>query len=128
MKEVQILWESKNEKIVIEYLYDIEGYFTLAVYVQSGWFSGKSNFCIAQDKVNELNSLVKEVELNLEGCIKIEDCDSDAHVVIEASKLGHFNVSGQIGSSYEEQNMNFKFVADQTLLKNMSELFVKIVS
>lgn len=122
MNEVIIL-DSKNKKILIEYLYSIENYHTMTIKVESEGFSGKSNFCISRDSmINILSSLELAIK-ELSGSVQIRDRDSDAHIDIIMKSLGQLSVTGQIGGSFEDHFLKFKFDSDQTILVELRNFF-----
>lgn len=88
---------------------------------------GSSNFCISGEKLKSFIQSLKEINLKLSGGSRIDDHDSDAHIIFEATKLGYVVVSGQIGGSHEEHNMRFKFTSDQTILEKLVYLLDSLI-
>ncbi len=105
------------DQIILTHQYTAEDYFTFSVIVNSGEFSGSSNFCLSKatlkDAIVSLNKLYED----LNGTYKINDCDSDDYISFEFLKLGHIEITGQLGGSYNPQHLCFQFVSDQTVLQ-----------
>lgn len=111
----------------MERLYTVEGYLTLAIGVKSGEFRGKSNFCISEEQLGVFLQSLKKMNVRLSGDSRMDDSDSDAHIIFEATKLGHVVVSGQIGGSHEEYSMRFKFTSDQKILEGLVRLLGSLI-
>lgn len=109
--------------LILDCLYVVDGYVTFNVKVTSGEFSGASNFCLAKEKVKLAIEELSKMYDTLQGSYVIRDNDSDAHMIFEIQKLGHLHVQGQIGGSHEEHLVKFKYVADQTILVELINVF-----
>jgi len=114
-------------RLFIEHLYAIENYHTFKVTVNSGAFAGTSNFCLSKEKISIIVEQLCNMYETLTGNCKIMDYDSDAHIIIEMENFGHMNVYGQIGGSYEEHSLKFKFSTDQTILYEVINLFKEVL-
>ncbi|MFD2115647.1 hypothetical protein ACFSTH_11555 [Paenibacillus yanchengensis] len=121
------LISTENHCLTMEHLYTVEGYLTLSIGVRSGVFVGKSNFCISEEKLGLFIQSIKEINDRLLGDSRMDDYDSDAHIIFGANKLGHVVVSGQIGGSHEEHSMRFKFTSDQTILEGLVYLLDSLI-
>lgn len=122
MNEGVVIIDSEGKKLVIEHLHTVEGYFTFNIKVKSGEFAGASNFCISKENILSVIEVLSKMHEQLTGYCKISDSDSDAHIIIEMGKLGHMCMTGQIGGSHEEHYMNFKYITDQTVLINLTQM------
>ncbi|WP_223879781.1 hypothetical protein [Paenibacillus spiritus] len=87
---------TENYCTTMEYLYKVEGYLTLTIGVKSGVFMGKSNFCISEEQLEIFIDSLNEINLRLSGDFRMDDYDSDAHIIFEATKLGNVVVTGQL--------------------------------
>ncbi len=116
-----------NYCLTIEHLYTVEGYLTLTISVKSGLFMGKSNFCISGEQLGIFIKSLKEISLRLLGDSRMDDYDSDAHIIFEVTKLGNVIVTGQIGGSHEEHSMRFKFTSDQTIFERLVRLLGSLI-
>ncbi|MFC6332753.1 hypothetical protein ACFP56_08975 [Paenibacillus septentrionalis] len=114
--------------LTVEHLYTVEGYLTLAISIKSGEFMGKSNFCISEEQLSIFIQSLKEIDARLSGDSKIDDYDSDAHIIFEVNKLGHVIISGQVGGSHEEHSMRFKFTTDQTILERFGRVLGSLIA
>ncbi len=115
-----------DKKLMIEHLYTVEDYFTLNIKVQSGEFTGASNFCISRENILLFIEELSKMHIQLTGYCEISDSDSDAYINIKMDKLGHMYMSGQIGGSHEEHYMKFKFITDQTVLINLTQVLKEL--
>ncbi|MCX7570492.1 hypothetical protein OS242_11015 [Tumebacillus sp. DT12] len=127
MKDKKRIFSTENHFLTMEHLYTVEGYLTLAIGVKSGEFMGKSNFCISEEQLGVFIRSIKEISVRLSGDSRMDDYDSDAHIIFEAAKLGHVVISGQIGGSHEEHSMRFKFTSDQTILEGLVRLLGSLI-
>lgn len=111
------------DKITLTHQYTIEDYFTFSVFVNSGEFSGFSNFCLSKvalkDAIISLNKLYE----SLSGTYQINDYDSDDYILFEFLNLGHIKITGQLGGSYNPQYLCFQFISDQTVLQVIISTF-----
>lgn len=114
-----VIIDMDGKKLIMEYLYTAEDYFTFNIKVQSGEFAGSSHFCISKENILSIVEVLSKMYETLSGCCKINDNDSDAHINLEMDKLGHIHVTGQIGGSHEEHSMKFKYGTDQTVLRGL---------
>lgn len=55
----------------------------------------------------------------MDGIIELKHYDSDAFLKFRFESLGKLNVSGQIGASFNDHYIKFKFQADQTIVKSI---------
>ncbi|SHL04368.1 hypothetical protein [Desulforamulus aeronauticus] len=117
-----VIISSEGKKLVIEYLYTVENYFTFNIKVKSGEFTGASNFCISKESIVSVVETLSKMHEQLSGYCEISDSDSDAHITVEMDKLGHMYMTGQIGGSHEEHYMKFKYITDQTVLINLIQI------
>jgi hypothetical protein len=118
---------SESYCLTLEHLYTVEGYLTLTIGVKSGEFTGKSHFCVSEEQLLIFIQSLKEISVRLSGESVINDFDSDAHIIFEATKLGQVIVSGQIGGSHEEHYMRFKFNSDQTILEGIARMLDSLI-
>ena len=100
--------------IKLEYLYTVQEYVTFHIYVQSGNFSGESNFCMPKKILTEAIVSLSNVHENLKGSYQINDYDSDDYILFKMLKLGHMEITGQVGGSYNDQFLRYQFECDQT--------------
>jgi hypothetical protein len=127
MEDVNIIISTETQCLIVKHLYTVEDYLTFNIQVKSGEFAGQSNFCVSKEKVGEIIQSLEEANKKLLGRSEIDDYDSDAHLVIEATRLGQVVVSGQIGGSHGEHSMRFKFTSDQTILERLINLFSVLI-
>ncbi|MFG3433541.1 WapI family immunity protein [Lysinibacillus fusiformis] len=118
-----IILDTEDKKLSIEYLYNEEEYHTMTFKVESKGFKGKSNFCISKDDLLEILEKIESIITELRGSIEIRDRDSDANICVTLGSLGQLVVHGQIGGSYEDHFLKFKFDSDQTILNKFRDFF-----
>mgnify|MGYP006968299549 FL=1 len=107
--------------ISIKSLYFVGGYITYEVSSSTCGFSGKCNFCIEEGKLKDYVQIIEYMIKTLSGEIDIEDGESDAYIKFVFENTTNFYVLGQIGGSYENNMLKFKFKADQTVLYGLKE-------
>lgn len=127
MIENNVLFNSDGKELIIEHLYTVEDYFTFKVKVKSGEFAGASNFCMPKDEIISLIQTLSVMDKELKGICKVRDYDSDASFVIEMDKFGHVSIYGQVGGSYEDYNMKFKYAVDQTIIVSFIQILKSLL-
>lgn len=121
------IYQSTYSELCLEYLYTVEESVTFMVQVKSYDFSGKYNFCLREELIKNYILNLKNMNKSLKGFLRIEDNDSDSflHLEIVGNK---FNISGQLGGSYNDNFMKFAFSADQTIIKLLIETLSSYLS
>lgn len=117
---MNVIWNSSDNIIKIDFLYNIEDYLTFLVFVKSNCFQGSYNFCISKNTIIELIWKIKNVA-NKE-LIQIQDYDSDSFVGFERINESKVIVNGLVGGSHNSNYLKFEFNADQTIYKELSKL------
>lgn len=112
--------------IILNYLYEVGGYVTFRIIVQSGEFAGSSTWCISKSILESNIETLKRCYNNLAGCSEIKDMESDDYIIFRLEKAGHMTIAGQIGGSFNDQFLKYTFDSDQTYLKifidNLSQM------
>ncbi len=111
-----VIFQDQNITFLFDFLYKVEKYFTYEIYILTSGYSGKCNFCIPEDKLKAYVKRISKIMNDLSGEFTIEDCESDAYIKIYFENIRELYLSGQIGGSYEDNNLKFKLRADQTIL------------
>lgn len=112
----KIIYQNKFNMISFEFLYFNGGYNIYEISVATLGFSGTYNFCISESEQINYENKINEMIRNLNGSMEIKDCDSDAFIKFYFESITNFYVSGQLGGSWNDNILKFKFKADQTLL------------
>jgi hypothetical protein len=107
----------------IEQTYNNEEYYTYKVSIRSGDFSGSTSFCLSKNDMMKFIDTLAKMYSDLSGKCEIHDNDSDSFVSLECCKFGHIIIMGQIGGSYQDHFMKFKYEADQTAIYNLMKAF-----
>ena len=105
--------------LILTHQYTINRYITFSVCVNSGLFSGESNFCIS---FHDLKKGIEQLQNNyktLSGICRLQDSDSDDFIIFEMQKHGKMIVSGQVGGSHSAQYLVYQFESDQTELEKI---------
>ena len=120
MKEINKIVELKTnderKELILKFknLYGIN--YHLSVQIASGDFKGVSRMELLRNDIEkiilELTSLIN----NRESVVKINDYESDSFLSLLTDSLGQVEFSVQVGGSYEDQYMKFKFQTDQTVI------------
>lgn len=119
-----LIFSLDNKQLFIKCSYKTNNYLTFWIKVRSGEFSGASEFCISKEKLKEIIEILTKMHNKLKGNCEIKDYDSDAYIIIGIlDNLGHVDIYGQIGGSHQDQYMKFKYIADQTILGNLIQIF-----
>ncbi len=118
---------TEKVKFNIAYTDTENDYFHLMIQVQSGMFSGASEFCISRKIIIEIVETLKNMHKTLKGSCKINDFDSDGYIMIEMQNLGHVCISGQMGGTHQDHYMKFKFITDQGMLPNLIQILKKSI-
>ncbi len=117
----KIVFQDNGGMISIQSLYCIGGYITYEVSSSTCGFSGTCNFCIEENKLKEYIQIIDSMIKTLSGELEIRDCESDAYLKFYFEGTINIYVLGQIGGSYEDNALRFRFKADQTLLYGLKE-------
>lgn len=112
----KIIYQNKFDMVSFDFLYLNGGYNTYEISVATLGFSGIYNFCISEIEQINYENKINEMIRNLNGSIEIKDCDSDAFIKCYFESSTDFYISGQLGGSWNDNILKFKFKADQTLL------------
>lgn len=119
-----LIFNENAKQFIVKCLYRTDKYLTFEIQVKSGEFSGASNFCISEEKITETIKILNKMHQELKGSCEIRDYDSDAYIVISiCDNLGYAEIFGQIGGSHQDHYMKFKYIADQTILDNLIQIF-----
>jgi len=86
--------------------------FTFDLAIKSDMFFGTAHFCIRKDEIEKLCGDLRQMMITLQGMTRLEDNDSDAFVEFAINNFGRIFISGQIGASYEDNFMQYKFSTD----------------
>lgn len=116
-----MIYDDRKNSISMEALYAVGGYITYNIAVSSIGFSGYCHFCIQEDIVQNIVLEIINMQDSLCGKIAIEDGESDAFLEVIFQNDMNLFVSGQLGGSYEDNMLKFKFRTDQTLLSGLKE-------
>ena len=117
--EKNLIYQNTTDYFIIESLYDIGQCITYEITLKVNNFMGQSNFCIHQSNLVIYGEIIDCMNKNLEGQIIIEDYDSDAYLQIAFESEAALFVSGQLGGSYSDNCLKFKFKGDQTILSSL---------
>ena len=115
------------DNISFAFVLKSENYITFSVSVNSGCFSGKSNFCLSQTTISTVIEALRLLNRELAGEYSIFDSDSDDFVQISFKKYGHLRISGQLGGSFNKEYLVYCFDSDQTLLTQIIESLQQFV-
>ena len=104
-------------------------YISFAVSVCSGYFSGRSVFCMTQASISSAIAALSFLNRELSGEYTVYDGDSNDYIRICFKKYGRLQISGQLGGSYNEEYLVSSFESDQTgltaLIESMRKLAVR---
>lgn len=120
---MKVIIDNQQVKFCMEHLYCVENYHTISIFVESKGFAGTSNFCIATNRMKELKSSLEAIDSSLAGNVEMKDYDSDAFLKVALFPYGKLEVLGQIGASYNDHYMRFKFQSDQTIIRTIISFF-----
>ena len=93
---------------------DSPKYYTFSVKIQSRSLQGEHAFNFCKDSILSIIEQLDKMHINLAGSVKIEDY-IDAELVLEMIDSGHLLIHGQIGGTYTDNYLRFKFESDQTI-------------
>jgi len=116
MYKGESLFKSKYGEWSIEYLYHSEMYVTSCISVKSYGFSGAHNFSMMKSTIESNIEELTVMNESLAGVCRLLDTDSDSYIKLEF-KGDDLSIAGQIGGSYNENFMQFEFIADQTVIE-----------
>ncbi|AKQ45030.1 hypothetical protein TH63_04320 [Rufibacter radiotolerans] len=124
---IELQTNSQTEKLSFATRYLVQINFTFDLKVRSGDFSGTSHFCVRRDEIESFCKNLLDLYSSLKGSARIEDNDSDGFVEFSIEPNGNLYVNGQVGGTYEEQCMKFKFKTDQTCIPRFVQDFNKLL-
>ncbi len=84
-------------------------------------------FVLEENKLKNYVLTLKEMKDRLSGNTNLEDNDSDANLCFQIERYGQVYVFGQVGGSYEDNYVKFKFQTDQTCIEPLIEDFLKLL-
>lgn len=112
----KIVFQNNTCSVSVHSLYLVGGYITYEVSISTCGFTGTSNFCIEENKLNECINIIDAMIETLSGEVIIDDSESDAYLKFFFENKTSLFVVGQVGGSYEDNVLKFKLMADQTAL------------
>lgn len=113
--EVYKLFES-NEVIFDINMVDVG---IMLIEVEMNDFRGKFSYCLEDEIIDKYLLLLKNLDLDDTGTLKMTDMDSDSYIVFNKLKYGHMIISGQLGCTFRKNYLMFEFEADQTIIANL---------
>lgn len=119
-----IIYDNKKDSISVEPLCAVGGYITYNITASTNGFSGYCHFCIHENMIQNIILKINSMQDDLCGKIIIEDVESDAFLEVLFQNDMNLFVSGQLGGSYEDNMLKFKFRADQTILGELKKVLV----
>lgn len=119
--DCRTVFQDNISMVSIQSLYCVGSYITYEVSSSTCGFSGKCNFCIQENKLKEYIHKIDFMIQSLSGELEIRDSESDAYIKFYFENTMNFYVLGQIGGSYEDNMLKFKFKVDQTVLYGLKE-------
>ena len=122
-----IIFQGEQTNFSIDYVWQIDKYYTIRVFVKSKEFQGAHDFCISIDELNDIRSKLSTIESSLEGTVIINDYDSDSFVKINCNLDTKVELSGQLGASYDNNYMKFLIKADQTIVTTMISCIIDLL-
>lgn len=114
-----IIYKDSNNAISIEFLYEYGGYSTYTINVSTNGFSGKCSFCLESNTIKSGIETIKIMIDSLNGEYVLRDCESDAYIRFIFESSMNLFAEGQLGGSYNDNMLKFRFKADQTLLQGL---------
>ncbi|MBK8734661.1 MAG: hypothetical protein IPL98_01780 [Saprospiraceae bacterium] len=124
---IELKTNSKTERLSFATRYLVQINFTFDLTVLSDSFGGTSHFCVRREQIEKLCSDLTEMKDRLSGNTNLEDNDSDANLCFQIERYGQVYVFGQVGGSYEDNYVKFKFQTDQTCIEPLIEDFLKLL-
>ena len=118
-----IIWNDGENEFKVELVGGYDIYEEYLITIRCGIFSGGNYFCETIEDIKLIEKINID-NLAINDVIMIADADSDSHIKFTVlDNLGKIIVSGSIGGSHRNNYMRFKFIADQTILQNLINLF-----
>lgn len=101
--------------LVLECLYLVQINYTFNLHITSGDFRGVTKgFCVRKDQIKEVVETLESVNSNIACDVKLTDNDSDSYIRFFKNSKAKLGISGQVGASYEENYMCFRFESELT--------------
>lgn len=117
----KMVFQNDTCSVSVHSLYFVGGYITYEVSISTCGFTGTSNFCIEENKLNEYIYMIDIMINTLSGEVSIDDSESDAYLKFYFENRTSLFVVGQVGGSHEDNVLKFKLMADQTALYGLKE-------
>lgn len=114
--------------LAFEHQCTVGGYITFTIRVISGSYSGASSFCISESLLKDAISSLRTLYDELQGTYQMNDYDSDDFILFEFRSLGHVEIAGQVGGSFSDQYLRYRFLTDQTVLAGVISAFRGMVA
>jgi len=124
---IELRTNTKTRRLSFATKYLVQINFTFDLTVLADSFGGTSHFCVRREQIEKLCSDLTEMKERLSGSAILEDNDSDASVNFQIDRNGHVYVYGQVGGTYEDNFLKFKFQTDQTCIEPFVEDFHKLL-
>lgn len=120
---IELKTNTRTERLSFATRYLVQVSFTFDLTVLSDGFSGTSHFCVRREQLEEMCVDLTKMQRVLTGTTKLNDNDSDAFVEFIIESNGRLNIIGQVGGTFEDHFLKFKFRTDQTCITGFVENF-----
>lgn len=124
---IELKTNTGTEQLSFATRYLVQISFTFDLTVHSHGFAGTSSFCVRRDQIERMCTDLTEMHATLNGITRLEDNDSDAFVEFEIEPYGRLNICGQVGGTYEEHFMKYKFQTDQSCIPSFVTDFKRLL-
>lgn len=126
IKENVVLWNDGRNTLCIVSIPEDQQYgyindlpcISFGILYENERFKGYDTFTLFDCLYADVLKKAQEVICNLNGtfCIRDSGADTDGYIDFKMEK-GKLSVSGQLGASISSHSLQFRFLADQTLLQ-----------
>lgn len=118
-----IIWNDGKNEFKIEDFGRTSCCDEFTVSIKCGIFSGGNDFSVPIEDIKKIEK-ININNLTTNDVVMITDEESDSYINFTVlDNFGKITVSGSIGGSHRDNYMIFKFIADQTILQNLINLF-----
>jgi hypothetical protein len=121
--EIRLKTNTENKTLLFKSKYLVQINFTFDIFVSSEGFCGNSHFCVRRDQIEQLIDQLDDLYSKLSGSAILEDNDSNSFIGFSIELNGSLKIQGQLGGSYEDHFIKFKFSTDQTCLPTLIQDF-----
>ncbi len=117
---VSEVYKSEQALFLLDYMYVLDECISFSAYIKSFRYSGEHIFKVKYARITEIIFTLELMNRKSLGEVVLCDMESDSFILLKFENEVLY-LSGKIGGSTADHNMNFKFEADKSIIGRLIE-------